>query len=393
MPRTWSLRIHRVGRPRGRSLLVVWDYRRRSQRWIFAPSRWSWWRWASAGPAGTTSASTAWFNSSVPASRTSPPRRPGRTVSRLQPSRSRSISSVSPRRWSRSCSSSGWWCRTAPEAQPFSRPLSTCRHHPPLEPFQVPPHYVELEPWLPDAVPLSRVHHHRDRHVAPLECRVQLVALRDRYAQVVLAVLDEGRRRHRFDAEDGGAILPQLRGVPKLTAEIGPDEPGDVRYSHVRDQVRDARAHGRGVKPGGLGYREGRQIPAVTPPHHAQPIAVRDSALHQRVDAGHRVPEVAAAPVAHVRVPELAAVTAAPADVGTKHREAGGREGRDRVRAHTAGERLREARGRAAVQDREQRHGCARPVPCRVSHETLDLPPVERPPLNRLRPAERDGGK
>src|SRR6266480_2833169 len=39
MPRTWSLRIHRVGRPRGRSLLVVWDHRRRSQRWIFAPEQ------------------------------------------------------------------------------------------------------------------------------------------------------------------------------------------------------------------------------------------------------------------------------------------------------------------------------------------------------------------
>src|SRR5205823_5644644 len=104
-----------------------------------------------------------------------------------------------------------------------------------------------------------------------------------------------------------------------------------VGHPHVRDQVRDARAHVRGAKPGRLGEREGRQVPAVAPPHHAEPVAVRDAALHQRVDAGHRVPKVAAAPVADVRIPEFAAVAAASADVRAEYREAGGREGGDRV--------------------------------------------------------------
>src|SRR2546429_8901439 len=74
-----------------------------------------------------TSASTAWFTSSVGALRTSPPRRPGIAVSQLVPSRSPSMSYVFRRAWSRSRSNSGRWCGTAPEAR--ARAVVALMHH------------------------------------------------------------------------------------------------------------------------------------------------------------------------------------------------------------------------------------------------------------------------
>src|SRR5213082_3797665 len=84
------------------------------------------------------------------------------------------------------------------------------------EPLQVPTHHVELKLRLLDAVSLARVHDHRDGHVAPFERRVELVALRDGDADVVLTMLDERRGGHPVDVEHGGTIAPQVRRVPKL---------------------------------------------------------------------------------------------------------------------------------------------------------------------------------
>src|SRR5437667_330674 len=93
---------------------------------------------------------------------------------------------------------------------PALRALVPIPHHPASEPLQVPTHHVELELGLVDYVSLTRVHHHRDRHVAPLERRVELVALRDRHPQVVLTVLDERRRRHGLHVTHRGASVPRL---------------------------------------------------------------------------------------------------------------------------------------------------------------------------------------
>src|SRR6266550_8309822 len=96
-----------------------------------------------------------------------------------------------------------------------------------LEPFQIALHHVELKLRLTDRVSLPRIDDHRDRNVAPLQRRVELVALRDRHALVVLAMLDESGSGERLDAENRGTILPQLGRVPKLDAEVGRDESGD----------------------------------------------------------------------------------------------------------------------------------------------------------------------
>src|SRR2546430_7832123 len=64
---------------------------------------------------------------------------------------------------------------------------------------------------LHDALPIYR-------HVAPLECRVQLVALRDRYAQVVLAVLDQCRRERPARTDLAGLRAVQDRKSTRLNS-------------------------------------------------------------------------------------------------------------------------------------------------------------------------------
>ena len=102
------------------------------------------------------------------------------------------------------------------------------------------------------------------------------------------------------------------------------------------------------------------------------------------IDARHHVSKIAATPVAVVGVPKLLPIAAAAARIGTQHRIAPRREGRNRIRAGIAVERLREDPHRPAVDDQQQWITLAFLVADRVSQQSFDFQVFGRFPTNQF---------
>src|SRR5690349_6666980 len=143
-----------------------------------------------------------------------------------------------------------------------------------LEPLDVCLRSGELHLWFVWAVRLARQNDHAGRHSLRLQRIVELVALRNRYANICVALFNHRWCGHAFHIEHRGVLLISVRLFPKLPAEIIGHERRDVRGAVEAHQIGYWCARRSRFESIGLRHDPRRHEASIAPTHHAEPFRI-----------------------------------------------------------------------------------------------------------------------
>src|SRR5579863_548812 len=180
---------------------------------------------------------------------------------------------------------------------------------------------VRIVLFFPWAVRLARIFDEFRFHSVMFQSAIELLALSEWISCVGLTLKDQRRRLRVLHEHERRMLQKSLR----LFVRLAP-EPFVIRRSALRsefaDQVGHARAGNSRLEARRLRDRPLRHVPSVRPAADAEPVGVRDAARDQRIDPGHHVLIIGAAPIRAIHFHELFSIADRAANVRIENRVA-----------------------------------------------------------------------